>query len=143
MAYCTMNKLSVLITGIDQRESLCFLELNASGIELGMLLFDLQPFFRKGCRVNVLFKETEVALAKGLMGETSFSNSFPAAVTKIRAGSLLAEITLQCSAGEIVSIITAKAAERLGLQEKDDVTVLIKASQLSLELLHNEHSAKR
>ncbi|ABL64497.1 TOBE domain-containing protein [Chlorobium phaeobacteroides] len=130
-----MNRLSAVISSIDQYESLFMLELDASGITLEMLLFDLQPFFRTGSSVQVLFKETEVALAKGLAEETSFSNIFPAIITAIKKGRILAEISLQSKAGSMGSIITMKAAMRLGLQIHDEVTVLVKASQLSLEAL--------
>ncbi|NTV93189.1 MAG: TOBE domain-containing protein [Chlorobiaceae bacterium] len=130
-----MNRLSAVISSIVRHESLCLLELDASGIKLEMLLFDLQPFFRTGSSVQVLFKETEVALAKRFTGETSFSNCFPAIITAIKNGSILAEISLQSKAGSMESIITMKAVKRLGLQLHDEVTVLVKASQLSLEAL--------
>lgn len=86
-----------------------------------------------GCRVKVLFKETEVALAKGLAGEVSFSNCFPAIVTGIKSGCMLADITLKSAGGELNSIITVRAVAKLGLKMNDEVTVLIRASQLSLD----------
>jgi molybdate transport system regulatory protein len=128
-----MNRLSALVTGIAQHEALYLLELDASGVPLAMLLFDLNPFFRIGSRVTVLFKESEVALAKKLSGEVSFSNRFSAIVTAITHGSILADVTLQSRAGEIDCIITMQSVIRLELKENDEVTVLIKASQISLE----------
>ncbi len=128
-----MNKLPAVIMGIEQHESLFLIDLDASGIPLAMLLFDLKPFFKIGSRVSVLFKESEVSLAKGVLGEMSFSNRFTATILAINPGCLLADISLQCSAGEIASIITMKSAKRLELSENKEVTVLIKASQLSLE----------
>ena len=128
-----MNKLPAVITGIENHESLFLIDLDASGIPLSMLLFDLNPFFTIGSRVNVLFKESDVALAKKLSSELSFSNRFTATILAINAGTLLADISFQCRAGELASIITMKSAKRLALTEKMEVTVLIKASQLSLE----------
>jgi molybdate transport system regulatory protein len=128
-----MNKLAAIITGIEQHESLFLIDLDASGISLAMLLFDLKPVFTIGSRVNVLFKESEVALSKELSDEISFSNRFPATIMAINPGCILADISLQCSAGRLASIITMKSAKRLGLTENTEVTVLIKASQLSLE----------
>ncbi len=128
-----MNKLTALITGIEQHESLFLIDLDASGIPLAMLLFDLNPVFKIGSRVHVLFKESEVALAKELSGEMSFSNRFTATIVAINPGGILADVSLQCRAGELASIITMKSAKRLELTEKKEVTVLIKASQLSLE----------
>ena len=128
-----MNTLHAVITNIDHQESLYFLETDASGIPLGILLFDLKPCFRVGSKVNVLFKETEVSLAKRLTGEVSFSNRFTAFISAIKQGCMLADITLQCTAGELSSIITVRAVEKLGLKINDEVTVLLKASQLSLD----------
>ncbi len=128
-----MNTLHAVITNIDRHESLSFLEIDAAGIPLGILLFDLNPRFRKGCGVKVLFKETEVSLAKELAGEVSFSNRFSAIVTAIKSSCMLADITLLSAAGEFASIITVRAVEKLDLKINDEVTVLIKASQLSLD----------
>lgn len=132
-----MNKLSAVITGLQRSDSLCCIELDASGIALSMLLFELDPSFSQGQRVQVLFKETEVALGKHLSGEISLSNRFRALVKAIRQGDILSDITLDSSAGEFHSIITTRAVERLGLQENDEVAVMVKASQLSLEIRHD------
>ncbi|UWX58035.1 TOBE domain-containing protein [Chlorobaculum sp. MV4-Y] len=132
-----MNKFSAVITGIQRSDSLCCIELDASGITLSMLLFDLAPSFQQGKRVHVLFKESEVALGKHLRGEISLSNRFRAVVRAIRQGDILSDITLDSKAGEFGSIITTRAVERLGLQVSDEVTVMFKASQLSLETSHD------
>ena len=135
-----MNTLHAVITAIDHHESLCFLEVDASGITLGILLFDLNPCFMVGSRVEVLFKETEVVLAKGLAGEVSFTNRFSALISSIKSGCMLADITLQTEAGELSSIITMRALEKLGLKNNDKVMVLIKASQLSLGARRDDSS---
>lgn len=132
-----MNRVPAIITKVEKHESLCFMEFDASGIPLSMLLFDLKPSFTPGRHVQVLFKETEVVLGKQLCGEISFSNRFQAVVTAIRRGDILADVTLRCGAGEFCSIITRRAVERLGLIENDEVTVMIKASQISLEMSHD------
>ena len=128
-----MNKLQAIISNVKEHESLYLIELDASGISLSMLLFDLNPVFSVGNRVSVLFKETEVMLAKNLTGEISINNHFKATVTEIRAGTILANVSLHCMAGNVVSIITMDALERLELRKNDTITVLIKASQISLE----------
>lgn len=132
-----MNKLAAVIKKVERHESLCFLELDVSGISLSMLLFDLKPDFSEGSRVQVLFKETEVILAKRLNGEISFSNRFQARIRKIGTGSILADVSLFCPAGEFSSIITMKALRRLALEPGDEVTVMVKASQISLEAAHD------
>lgn len=132
-----MNKLPAVISKVEKQESLCFLELDASGIPLSMLMFDLKPSFTEGRKVYVLFKETEVVLARHLCGDISLSNRFQAVVTAVNKGALLADVTLSCRAGEFCSIVTMQAVERLGLKTNDEVTVLMTASQLSLEMSHD------
>ncbi|MBV5326592.1 MAG: TOBE domain-containing protein [Chlorobium sp.] len=133
-----MNKLTAVIKKVERNESLCFLELDASGTSLSMLLFDLKPEFSEGSRVHVLFKETEVVLAKRFSGEISLSNCFRAVITKLGMGDILADISLSCPAGKFSSIITMKALRRLELEPDDEVTVMVKASQLSLESAHDD-----
>jgi molybdopterin-binding protein len=133
-----MNKLQAIISDVKEHESLYLIELDASGIVLSMLLFNLNPAFSVGSRVAVLFKETEVMLAKNLTGEISVNNLFKATVTEIHTGIILANVNIRCTAGNIASIITMDALERLGLQQNDEITVLIKASQISLEAHHDD-----
>jgi molybdate transport system regulatory protein len=133
-----MNKLSAVITSITSNDSLSFLELNARGIELAMLLFDPNPEFVTGSKVFLLFKETEVALGVNCCGETSFSNQFPATITAINRGEILSYIHLASIAGELASVITTKSVARLNLQEGCEVTAIIKASQISMEACHED-----
>ncbi|NTU98025.1 MAG: TOBE domain-containing protein [Chlorobiaceae bacterium] len=135
-----MNVLSATVFRIQRQDSLCLFELDASGIPMYMLLFDPDSSVSEGCRVNVLFKETEVSIANSSSTQTTILNSFPAIIRKIRTGRILADIGLQSAAGSIQSIITMIALENLQLRENDTVTVLIKASQLSLETIPENRS---
>ncbi|NTV07323.1 MAG: TOBE domain-containing protein [Chlorobium limicola] len=130
-----MNCFSAIITSIetDETGSLFLLELDASGLQLSMLLFDLKPAFTEGSSVNLLFKETGMAIARNLTGEISFSNQFSATVTAIRSGNILADITLASPAGKCTVIVTIRSVQRMKLDIGDSVTVLLHASQISLE----------
>ncbi len=130
-----MNCFPAIITSIetDASGSLFLLELDASGIQLSMLLFDLKPAFVEGSPVNVLFKETGTAIARNLSGEISWSNRFQATITAIHSGSILADISLASAAGQCNAIVTVRAVQRMRLIEGESVTVLLQASQISLE----------
>jgi molybdopterin-binding protein len=131
-----MNKMIATITSITTSYSLAFLELDAAGISLGMVLFDLKPEFVVGTRVHLLFKETEVALGVALNGGISFCNQFPARIESIRRGKILSFIELKSPAGPLGSVITTRSADRLRLKEGMDVTAIVKASQISMEACH-------
>lgn len=90
------------------------------------------PFLAAGREVAVLFKETEVSLAKNLSGLLSLRNRVRTRVQGIVRGEILSEIRLDYQGQALTSIITARAAERLALQEGDEVEALIKANEVSL-----------
>jgi molybdate transport system regulatory protein len=90
------------------------------------------PYLQLGTPVSVLFKETEVSLAKELNGRLSLRNRLAAKVVGVRPGALLAEVELDCRGHRVVSIITRRSAERLELAAGDAVEALIKANEVML-----------
>lgn len=90
------------------------------------------PFLAAGREVAVLFKETEVSLAKNLSGQISLRNRIRTRVQAIVRGEILSEIRLDYQGQALTSIITARAVKRLALQEGDEVEALIKANEVSL-----------
>ncbi len=90
------------------------------------------PYLAAGREVAVLFKETEVSLAKNLSGLFSLRNRIRTRVQGIVRGEILSEIRLDYHGQALTSIITARAVERLALQEGDEVEALIKANEVSL-----------
>lgn len=65
--------------------------------------------------------------------ELSARNQFTGTVTSVKLGSVMAEITVAIAGGqEIVSVITRASAERMHLQTGDQVTVVIKSTEVLL-----------
>jgi molybdopterin-binding protein len=77
-------------------------------------------------------KPTSHALAKQLVGEVSYTNLIPATIREIKQGRLLSSIELDAEGYRLESIITRGSAERMQLQVGEAVTMLIKASELSI-----------
>jgi molybdopterin-binding protein len=77
-------------------------------------------------------KSTYIALAKQLKGEVSYTNLIPATIREIKQGRLLSSIALDAEGYRLESIITRGSAERMQLQAGEAVTMLIKASELSI-----------
>lgn len=82
--------------------------------------------------MRVLFKETEVSIAKELRGQISLRNRLSATVTAVRSEGMLAEISLDFAGQQIVSIITSRSARRMELKVGDGVEWLVKANEISL-----------
>jgi molybdopterin-binding protein len=53
-------------------------------------------------------------------------------ITGIQLGGVMAEVTVDVNGQELVSVITRKSAENLGLQEGDSIVVVIKATEVLL-----------
>lgn len=133
-----MNRLPAFITAITRNDVLCLVETQAGNIPFVLLLFDLKPELREGSKVWLLFKESEVAVATGPCGTTSFSNVFNARVSAVKQGLILSQTTLACAAGEMDSLFSTRALERMKLETGTTVQVMIKASQIALEARHDD-----
>jgi molybdate transport system regulatory protein len=62
----------------------------------------------------------------------SARNQLTGRVTKLTLGTVMAEAAVAVGAQEIVAAITRESAERMGLSEGSDVTVVIKATDVML-----------
>lgn len=89
---------------------------------------------RPGDTVSVLIKATEVTVAKGSepIERLSTRNQIPGTVQRIETGAVMAELTIAAAGGEIVAVVTQASVARLGLEERDDVVALVKATEVML-----------
>lgn len=64
--------------------------------------------------------------------ELSARNQLRGTVRDVKLGNIMAEVTVDVGGQEIVSAITRGSVERLGIQAGDEVTVIIKATEVLL-----------
>ncbi|WP_368029935.1 molybdopterin-binding protein [Arcobacter sp. s6] len=133
-----MSKLLATIKKISTVDNLNIVEFDFHGEILKMMSLDLGKEVQVGKKVILSVKSTNVLLAKNLSGDLSFSNKLVARIENIENGILLSSIILKINDTYIESIITADSSIRMNLQENDIVTVLIKASNLSIEEILND-----
>jgi molybdopterin-binding protein len=62
----------------------------------------------------------------------STRNQIPGTVTGVKLGTVMSEVTVDIEGHTIVAAITRGSADELGLAEGDQVTVLIKATEVML-----------
>ncbi|ADU66580.1 TOBE domain-containing protein [Desulfurispirillum indicum S5] len=131
-----MNTLTGIINAIDSDGSLSLVDIAVAGTHtMSALVVETPeqcPWLRQGNNVRVLFKETEVSIAKELRGQISLRNRLSATVTAVRSEGMLAEISLDFAGQQIVSIITSRSARRMELKVGDGVEWLVKANEISL-----------
>lgn len=82
--------------------------------------------------VKILFKETEVVLAKGISGVISLQNKLDCSVHSFEKGKLLCKILLNFQNTTITSVITRNAFDQLDIKENDLVQAMIKTNEISL-----------
>lgn len=95
--------------------------------------------YKKGDDVNIVFKETEVGIAKDLSGQISFRNRFAGRIKKVERGLILTKIVLEYKGQVIESVISSKSADAMKLREQDMVEWLVKTNEVSLMPLCDEH----
>ena len=130
-----MNRLRGRITGIESNDHLSLVDVAVGSDTFTAMLLETPlsaPYLAVGNAVTVLFKETEVSLAKNLSGLLSLRNRVRATVKHIRHGTILCEVVLDYQGQPLTSIITTRAVTRLELHEGDEVEALIKANEVSL-----------
>jgi molybdate transport system regulatory protein len=59
-------------------------------------------------------------------------NQLRGSVTGVTLGTVMAEVTVSVNDDEFVAVITKHSAERIGVSEGEEVTVLIKATEVML-----------
>jgi len=64
--------------------------------------------------------------------ELSARNQLEGKVKSLSIGTIMAEVTVDIGGHDIVAAITRSSVERLALAEGDDVTVVIKATEVML-----------
>lgn len=131
-----MNRLPGRITAVETAGQVRLVDVDVQGDTFSAILLDTGNDLRPGVAVILVFKETEVSLAKDLSGVISLRNRLASRVRAIDKGRVLSKITLDYLDREVVSVITTRSVERLDLKVGDAVEALVKANEMAI--LHEE-----
>lgn len=130
-----MNKLPGIVIKIQQSGAVLLVDVEVEEQTFSALLIESvqQPeWLIIGNNVDVVFKETEVSLAKNLSGQISMRNRMKCSVEAIERGDLLIKIDLNFKNNPISSAITTRAVDSLKLEIGEEVEALVKANEVSL-----------
>ena len=133
-----MSKLIATIKKIKSVDNLNIVEFDFNGLTLKMMSLDLNNDLQIGTKVRLSVKPTSISIAKNLIGEISLSNQIVATIKSIENGQLLCSLLLNLNDTILESIITVDSSKRMNLKENDIVTILIKASDLSIQEVLND-----
>lgn len=130
-----MNRLPGTIVKIQQSGAILLVDVEVEQQVFSALLIEsvIQPeWLESGKDVDVVFKETEVSLAKNLSGQISMRNRMQCSIQAIDRGDLLSKITLKFRNHILTSAITTRSVDSLKLEIGDEVEALVKANEVSL-----------
>ena len=130
-----MNRLSGKISKVQQSGAILLVDVDVDGHGFSALLIESAThpeWLMAGNTIDLVFKETEVTLAKNLSGIISMRNRMKCIVQQIERGELLSKINLKFQDYIVTSAITTRAVDSLQLAIGDDVEALVKANEVSL-----------
>lgn len=136
-----MNRLKGKVVAIDSNSHMSLVDVAVGEDVFSATLLETPataPYLAVGNEVTLLFKETEVALAKGLSGQISLRNRFPVTVSSIERGAILSAVGLEYAGKRLLSIITTRAVDRLQLAVGDRAEALVKANEIALMAGHHD-----
>ena len=133
-----MSKLIATIKKINNIDNLNIVEFDFLGTTLKMMSLDLNSKIQIGKKVKLSVKPTNISIAKNFTGEISLSNQLVAVIENIENGELLSSISLKTDDFLVESIITADSSKRMNLEIGNQVIILIKASDISIDEVLND-----
>lgn len=133
-----MSQFVATIKKIDNVDSLNIVEFAFYRAALKMMSLDLNSNMQIGKRVLLSVKPTNIIIGKNLIGDISLANKIVATIEQIENGKLLSSILLKVEDIFLESIITCESSSRMNLQLGDEVSIFIKASDLSIEEVLND-----
>ena len=127
-----MSQIKAIITQIETVDNLNIVKFDFCGHGLKMMSLGLSDEISVGKEVILGIKPTHIVIGKDFSGLVSYSNQIKAKITSCENGKLLSSIKLSVEDVVLESIITVESTLKMDLKVDDDVTMMIKASELSI-----------
>ena len=129
-----MNKVMATVQNIEETDIVTYIHVNNGESAMYLIKSQKPKWLNVGDRVYCNFQEGSVCLSKDCPGKVSIENTLPVTLQNIRKNGSLCELTLNNSDfGDIVSLITASAYEKLDLEEGCKATMLLRGIDIKLE----------
>jgi molybdate transport system regulatory protein len=131
-----VNQLKGTIAAIESNSHMSLVDVAVGGDVFSATLLETPEtasYLKVGQAVTMLFKETEVSLAKNLTGLITLRNRIPVVVTGIERGAIMSAVKLDYRGLSLTSIVTTRGIDRLQLMVGDNVEALVKANEILLK----------
>lgn len=130
-----MNSINGTIIEVQSEGSLSMVSLETAAGQLNCIVIDTPAtcsYLREGHVIQAIFKETEVAIGLGNLGEISLRNRIKGTITQIDNGKLLTRVSLNTDSGNVNSVISSKSAQEMKLSAGMVAYALIKTNEIML-----------
>ena len=118
-----MNRIDGTVEAIEAGDIVTYVRVHSGDATLCLIKSKVPRWLGVGDRVNCTFQEASVCVSKECPGKVSI----------VRRGDSLCELTFESGIGRVVSLITARAYESLGLEEGCNATMLLRGVDIHLE----------
>ena len=132
-----MSVINATITEIKSVDSLNIVSFDFFGTPLKMMSLDLSDAMQVGREVILNVKPFHITIVKDFYGDISYSNRLDAVVKSCEDGELLSSVKLSVNGVIFESIITKELSLEMKLKEGENVLVMIKANDLSIQEVLN------
>ena len=127
-----MNQFRATVKNIEHIDNLHLVSFRVGNQTMKMVCLELNELLQVDSVVKLSVKSTNIAIAKNFSGMISYVNQLNAKVTAVNNGRILSSIQLSIEEFKLESLITLEASLLMNLSIGDEVTVLIKGSEVSV-----------
>lgn len=93
---------------------------------------ETSPYLVINKKITLLFKETEVIIGTGDLPNVSIQNRINGTIKQLKKGTLLSNVLINTTHGDISAILATEAIEQLQLKEDLNVTAMVKLNEIML-----------
>lgn len=123
-----INEIYAKVVRIITKDNLSFIKFESFEKEFSMLSLSVSLDIND--EVIISFKPSSVAIAKGNLGLLSYSNQIKTNISNLEIGEILTSIKANFYDFKLESLISTNSAKRLNLELNDEITMLIKATDV-------------
>lgn len=123
-----INEIYAKVVRIITKDNLSFIKFESFEKEFSMLSLSVSLDIND--EVIISFKPSSVAIAKGSLGLLSYSNQIKTNISNLEIGEILTSIKANFYDFKLESLISTNSAKRLNLELNDEITMLIKATDV-------------
>jgi len=136
MAISARNKLQGRVSSIKSGEAMCLVTLDAQGTKIVAAVTNQgveELNLKSNDQVTAVIKSTEVMLMKG-GGQVMLSarNHFAGQIESVQKGEAMGLVTVKTGQFHLGAAITREAIDEMGLKQGDQVTAVVKATEVML-----------